>query len=233
MKLVYITSAFQNPSPSDTMVASPIYEMEALDELYEVPLVTQAPAVSSTNKVKSCCNINKELSKRNYLLEKSVNRVQKVADRRILTIKALRAQLRRLRKSKEREGEKLNELLQKEKDDNEYITVMKCLRNKPLLDHFISSARGKKPKSYNAGLKKYAMTLHLISPRAYNFVREEFDLVLPHPKTVAKWCRKVYNPDLIVEETKYDPGLTRDEYEAIKERVKKNNAQPIQLVLMD
>ncbi|XP_063543631.1 uncharacterized protein LOC134752007 [Cydia strobilella] len=228
----YLDEIKKSPSSSDTMVSSPSYEMEVLEEFDEDPLVTQTTVVSSANKVHSCCDINKELSKKIKLLQKSVNRIQKVATRRQLTIAALRAQLKRLRKRKEAESENLIRFVQKEIDDKEYITVMKCLRKNPLLDHFISSARGKLSEN-NAGLKKYAMTLHLVSPRAYNFVREEFDLALPHPETVAKWCRRVYNPDLTEEDTEYDPGFTKEEYEAIKERVKENDAQPVYLVLMD
>ncbi|XP_063632249.1 uncharacterized protein LOC134803370 [Cydia splendana] len=220
----------QSPSSSDTMVPSPSYEMEVQDEFYEVPFVTQAPAASS-NKAHPCCDNNRELLNKINQLERTVKRVQKVANKRNLTIRALRMQLKRLRKSKETESENLIRFAQKERNDREYITVMNCLRiNNPLLDHFISSARGKLSEP-SAALKKYVMTLHLVSPRAYNFVREEFDLALPHPETVAKWCRRVYNPDLSEDEC--DPGFTKEEYDEIKDRVKQNDAKPVYLVFMD
>ncbi|XP_063390865.1 uncharacterized protein LOC134676406 isoform X2 [Cydia fagiglandana] len=220
----------QSPSSSDTWVPSPSYEMEVEDEFYEVPMVTLAPAVSS-NKLRPCCDNNKELLIKIDKLERTVKRVQKVANKRNSTIRALRMQLKRLRKSKEAESENLLRFAQKERDDREYITVMNCLRiNNPLLDHFVSSARGKMSEP-SAALKKYVMMLHLVSPRAYNFVREECDLALPHPETVAKWCRRVYNPD--VSDDECDPGFTKEEYDEIKDRVKQNDAKPVYLVFMD
>lgn len=36
-------------------------------------------------------------------------------------------------------------------------------------------------------LKSFAMALHLCSAKAYQFVRETFDCVLPHPQTIRSW----------------------------------------------
>lgn len=37
-------------------------------------------------------------------------------------------------------------------------------------------------------LKSFSMTLHLCSAKAYQFVRETFNCVLPHPQTIRSWC---------------------------------------------
>lgn len=47
-------------------------------------------------------------------------------------------------------------------------------------------------------LKSFAMTLHFYSAKAYQFVRESFDCVLPHPQTIRSWCSS----------TPADPGIT-------------------------
>ena len=46
-------------------------------------------------------------------------------------------------------------------------------------------------KQYPAELRAFALTLNFYSAKAYEFVRETFDLCLPHPKTLQKWYRSV------------------------------------------
>ena len=46
-------------------------------------------------------------------------------------------------------------------------------------------------RQYPPELRSFALTLHFYSAKAYNFVRETFDLALPHPKTLSKWYRAV------------------------------------------
>jgi len=46
-------------------------------------------------------------------------------------------------------------------------------------------------KQYPAELRALALTLNFYSAKAYEFVRETFDLCLPHPKTLQKWYRSV------------------------------------------
>lgn len=40
-------------------------------------------------------------------------------------------------------------------------------------------------------LQAFALMLNFYSAKAYNFVRDTFDLCLPHPKTLSKWYRSV------------------------------------------
>jgi len=46
-------------------------------------------------------------------------------------------------------------------------------------------------KQYPPELRTFALTLNIYSAKAYNFVREPFDLCLPHQKTISKWYRSV------------------------------------------
>lgn len=41
------------------------------------------------------------------------------------------------------------------------------------------------PKQYEPHLRSFALTLHYYSPRAYEYVRTEFNLCLPHAKTIS------------------------------------------------
>ncbi len=40
---------------------------------------------------------------------------------------------------------------------------------------------------YHPALKSFALTLQFYSAKAYNYVRETFDLGLPHPSTIRRW----------------------------------------------
>lgn len=48
-----------------------------------------------------------------------------------------------------------------------------------------------KSKTYPAELKSFALTLNFYSPRAYNYVRNIFHNILPHPRTLQKWYASV------------------------------------------
>lgn len=48
-----------------------------------------------------------------------------------------------------------------------------------------------KSKTYPAELKSFALTLNFYSPRAYNYVRDTFHNILPHPRTLQKWYASV------------------------------------------
>lgn len=60
-------------------------------------------------------------------------------------------------------------------------------------------------KSYSEELKAFAMTLQFYSSNAYDYVRETFDLALPHPQQIRSWYTEVDG----------DPGFTQTPFEAL------------------
>ncbi|KAG8173931.1 hypothetical protein JTE90_014540 [Oedothorax gibbosus] len=64
-------------------------------------------------------------------------------------------------------------------------------------------------KFYSPELRKFALTLHFYSPRAYNYVRESFNSCLPHPRTIGKWYQHV----------EVEPGFTSQAMKALKRKV--------------
>ena len=44
---------------------------------------------------------------------------------------------------------------------------------------------------YTAPLRAFALTLHFYSPKAYQYVRETFDICLLHERTIRKWLQTV------------------------------------------
>ncbi|CAK1586692.1 unnamed protein product [Parnassius mnemosyne] len=70
-------------------------------------------------------------------------------------------------------------------------------------------------KKYSPVLRKFALTLHFISPRAYDFVRKSFNTCLPHPQTLTRWYQCVDG----------EPGFTKESLDALKLLVKNSSKQ--------
>lgn len=74
-------------------------------------------------------------------------------------------------------------------------------KHKDLIKNFVNKNTGKKlPKRYSMQLRKFAVTLNFYSPKAYTFVRREFNSVLPSPRTLSKWYTNV----------DAEPGFTKE-----------------------
>jgi len=51
---------------------------------------------------------------------------------------------------------------------------------------------GKKiTKKYSPAVRQFALSLHFFSARAYDYVRKQFNTILPHSRTLSKWYRHV------------------------------------------
>ncbi|KAF2893282.1 hypothetical protein ILUMI_12891 [Ignelater luminosus] len=70
-------------------------------------------------------------------------------------------------------------------------------------------------------LRAFALTLHYYSPRAYNFVREEFNNLLPHPDTLREWYMVIDG----------SPGFSKESFNALKMQVKQDKNIIINLVI--
>lgn len=64
----------------------------------------------------------------------------------------------------------------------------------------------KKLFRYMPQLRKFALTLHYYSPAAYMFVRELCNKIIPHPRTLFRWCGRING----------DPGFTEESFNALK-----------------
>ena len=63
-------------------------------------------------------------------------------------------------------------------------------------------------RKYSPELRKFALTLHYYSRRAFNYVREKFENVLPHEKTLSRWYSAIPG----------DPGFNSEALRLIKLR---------------
>lgn len=81
------------------------------------------------------------------------------------------------------------------------------LENKDFLCRYIHKKKGHSvAREYSPELRKFAVTLNFLSPRAYNYVRQQFDSALPHPSTISKWYK-------VIDGT---PDFTSESFETIK-----------------
>ncbi|KAL4126973.1 hypothetical protein QTP88_011171 [Uroleucon formosanum] len=64
--------------------------------------------------------------------------------------------------------------------------------NKHLISRLAKkNARITPTKKYCPELRRFAISLHFRSVSAYNFVRKEFNTILPHPRTLGKWYSNI------------------------------------------
>lgn len=90
----------------------------------------------------------------------------------------------------------------------------------------IQKIQNKKKSVFSENLKQFATTLHFYSAKAYDFVREKFQLALPHPQTIRKWYSSI----------PADPGFTVASFTALKSHVaekKKEGKDTVCSLMMD
>lgn len=68
-----------------------------------------------------------------------------------------------------------------------------------------------KLKQYSPIVRKFCLSLHYYSPRAYQFVRETFKNNLPHPKTIQNWYS--------MSDLSGEPGIQKQHLERLKKIV--------------
>ena len=66
-------------------------------------------------------------------------------------------------------------------------------------------------KSYPPELRAFALTLQFYSTKAYKYVRENFNLALPHPGVIRRWYQSIDG----------EPGFTSEALSALRARVQK------------
>ena len=111
-------------------------------------------------------------------------------------LKVTQQAARRLTKKVESLEDVISALKQKNLvSDNCADVLEKCLSGTSLQLVLRQLAKHKQvqlgDRQYPPELRAFALTLNFYSAKAYSFVRETFELCLPHPKTLSKWYRSV------------------------------------------
>lgn len=79
----------------------------------------------------------------------------------------------------------------------------------------------RKKDSYSPAIRSFALTLHFYSPKAYNYVRQTWDKLLPSPSTIRQWYRTVDG----------SPGFTKQALHAIALRSQGSTPTVVNLVI--
>ena len=81
-----------------------------------------------------------------------------------------------------------------------------------ILQRILKKGQGKAGHEYDVELRSFALTLNYYSSKAYNYVRETFDLCLPHPSTIRSWYTGVDG----------QPGFNKQAFDSLREKTKNN-----------
>jgi len=94
--------------------------------------------------------------------------------------------------------------------------------NQHLITRFAKKNAGMMPsRKYCPDLRRFAISLHFRSVFAYNFVRKEFNTILPHPRTLGKWYFNI----------NCEPGFTTEALNTISLKCK-NSLNPVYFALV-
>ena len=80
---------------------------------------------------------------------------------------------------------------------------------KELMKRLVTQKKKKNPGAYPKELRTFAMTLKFYYAKAYKYVRESFDLALPHPSVISSWYNVMDG----------EPGFTKEALTALKAKV--------------
>ena len=80
---------------------------------------------------------------------------------------------------------------------------------KAVMERILKKGEGQHVGAYSEELKSFAMTLHFYSAKAYEYVRDTFDLALPSTRQIRNWYSKVEG----------GPGFTEESFSALKRKV--------------
>ncbi len=95
---------------------------------------------------------------------------------------------------------------------------------KELMKRLVTQKKKKNPGAYPKELRSFAMTLKFYSVKAYKYVRNSFDLGLPHPSVISSWYNAMDG----------EPGFTKEALTALKAKVlaAKRDGQKVVCALM-
>ena len=141
-----------------------------------------------------------EITPRKQKLFKQLNRQTLLAQSRKKKLAILRAKNQRLVK-KNAELSAIVEKLQEKRLINQETADLLSSVN-PGDTNFLKFQKSK----FSPEVRKFALNLHFISPRAYNFVRKTFNTCLPHTRTLARWYQTIEG----------EPGFSSEALAALK-----------------
>lgn len=125
------------------------------------------------------CTEDPIMSPRKFKLTLQSNRQKFLAESRRKKIEALRSKSQLQKKNTELIA--IEDLKTKRFINQESADLLATLNQNN--SDFLRAHKSK----FSPEVRKFALNLHFISPRAYSFVRKHFNTYLPHTRTLARW----------------------------------------------
>ncbi|KAL0819868.1 hypothetical protein ABMA28_007888 [Loxostege sticticalis] len=127
-------------------------------------------------------------------------------------IKTLKQKARRLQKRNKSLKGILSELQKKRFISNDVSNLLsENVFAADLFNNMVKKIKKDKKRpmpKYTPEFRKFCLTLHYHSPRAYTYVRNTFDTCLPHPKTLYNWYCSIDG----------SPGFTNESFKLLKSK---------------
>lgn len=176
----------------------------------EIPSTSSAPLQNQPVPAATLlCTPNIHDTPRKKKLRAVLSKQINLSDQRLKKLKNLQQKCRRMNRKISSLKNVIMELKSKSLINTESVEML-CdigLENKDFLCRYIHKKKGHSVvREYSPELRKFAVTLNFLSPRAYTYVRQQFDSALPHPSTISKWYK-------VIDGT---PGFTSESFETIK-----------------
>jgi len=97
-------------------------------------------------------------------------------------------------------------------DEDVSVTLLESFgMNQDLITNWTMKNLGKQiPNKYSPAIRQFALSLHFFSVKAYQYVREQFNTILPHPRTLSKWYSHL----------NAEPGFTSESLNILELKVK-------------
>jgi len=161
---------------------------------------------------------------RRTCLKRSVRQLSKEIVIKNKKLKSLQQTIRRKNKKIANMQTIINDIKNQNLVDEETsVSLLETFgKHKDLVSNWAKKNLGKKiPKKYSPALRQFALSLHFFSGKAYEYVRDQFNTILPHPRTLSKWYSHL----------NAEPGFTMESLKLLELKVK-NSSDPVFGALM-
>ena len=144
----------------------------------------------------------------NVLLKQQINNLKTLVSQQQCTIKTLKRRTSKQQRKICNLKDVVSSLRKKiNYYENNSVDVNKFQENTELLSRMWAKINNKPlPNQYGPEIRKFAVTTHFYSPKAFSFIRKQFMDCLPHPKTLSVWYSSVNGA----------PGFTSEAFDVLK-----------------
>ncbi|XP_063907425.1 uncharacterized protein LOC135125700 [Zophobas morio] len=144
----------------------------------------------------------------NVLLKQQINNLKTLVSQQQCTIKTLKRRTSKQQRKICNLKDVVSSLRKKiNYYENNSLDVNKFQENTELLSRMWAKINNKPlPNQYGPEIRKFAVTTHFYSPKAFSFIRKQFMDCLPHPKTLSVWYSSVNGA----------PGFTSEAFDVLK-----------------